>query len=380
MNKGFTLVELLAVIILLSVIALITTISTSSTINKSKTKLTEIQIQKIEKAAEVYYLNEAINENNYDYEETKTCVNVEYLIENDYIEENELINPKDYNKMLGSVKIRYESGIYTYNYKDTECNSSDYDSILKSICKPVTEKTKTTGNVPQGNYLPGDEYICEVKPDTKYRFFVLSTNNKAGEIITSDSEDKEITSINLIMNRNVYYDEDNDVGDVANQINTGLVAWVSKENYNDDTNYGTYGNNSKGPITSMNYLNNATKDWSNVPNLNLTYNDEGKHFNDFKLIGKTRLPYYIEVKAVGCLDYEDLSCPIWIIDYLSHSLSLVESYQKNIIDGIHGYWTFSSFDGTSDGAWRVGSCGCIFDPTVNDANFYGVRPVITLEV
>ena len=162
MNKGFTLVELLAVIVLLGVIALIATISTNSTINNSKTKLSEIQIKKIEKAAEMYYLKEGINDANYGYNETKTCVNVNYLIENDYIEKNEIINPEDYNKMLGSVKIVYKTDTYTYNYKDTECVSSDYDSQLKSICRPVTEKNKTTGNVPQGNYLPGDEYICEV--------------------------------------------------------------------------------------------------------------------------------------------------------------------------------------------------------------------------
>ena len=46
--KGFTLVELLAVIVILGVLTTITTVSVTDTINKSKNKLTDIQINAIE--------------------------------------------------------------------------------------------------------------------------------------------------------------------------------------------------------------------------------------------------------------------------------------------------------------------------------------------
>jgi len=417
-NYGFTLVELLTVIVLLGIIALITTVSTSYIINKSKENLTETQIKVIEKAAQSYYLQEGMNNAHYNYDETKTCVDVEYLIENDYIEEAEIKNPKNNKKMLGSVKIVYENGIYTYNYKDQMCNSSDYDSVLKSICTPVTEKTKTTGNVPQGNYLPADEYICEVKPGTKYRFFVLSTNNKDGEIITNDSEDKDVYSVNLIMERNMYYDKTNDVGSVATETNKGLIEWVLKADYNDDTNFGNFGNTNKGPITAMPYLHNATKDWTNIPNIIMNYEDESIDFitqqkgpygyGSIVTTGtttiitsktgeetgrietlKARMPRSDEVygtdKCLTLLENEnaDGSCPLWLVNYLESSDHVTGAGLQNI-SGIYGYWTLSSGN-SSYSAGLVFYSGRLSQGYVDYADVgyiddFGVRPVITLEV
>ena len=49
------------------------------------------------------------------------------------------------------------------------------------------------------------------------------------------------------------------------------VEWVSKNDYNDDTNFGTYGNTNKGPITILKTLETETSDWT-IDNLNYTYN------------------------------------------------------------------------------------------------------------
>ena len=396
-NDGFTLLELLAVIVLLGIIALIVTISTGSTIENSRTKLTEIQIEKIEKAAEMYYLKEGINSANYDYDETKTCVNVDYLIDNDYIEDEEIKNPKDNNEMLGSVKIVYKSDTYTYKYKDTECQASDYDSVLKSICTPVTEKT--TGNVPEGNYLPGDEYICEVKSNTKYRFFVLSTNNKAGEIITSDSEDKDIASVNLIMERNICED-----GTVATAKNKCTVAWMNQTDYElagGTQWYDWIDNSYYGPVTAMNCIYKATKDWYNVPNMKVDYSDG--NYGGVKTIGvvtqinnynnsavtvlgeekgytnlKARLPLYEELSTAGCEDYTEETCPTYLMDYLN-----TVGYDKYInlthIPDIYGYWLLASGDFTT--SWFVDTYWSLnHDYSVDYDGDFGVRPVITLQV
>ena len=49
------------------------------------------------------------------------------------------------------------------------------------------------------------------------------------------------------------------------------VAWASKADYNDDPNYGSTGNNNKGPITALKALETATASWDNSLKLNYTY-------------------------------------------------------------------------------------------------------------
>lgn len=308
-EKGFTLVELLAVIIILSVLALITTISTNTTINNSRTKLTEIQIKNIEKAAESYYLKEAINTSYYDKEEIKSCVNIEYLIEKGYIDSSEIKNPKGDELMEGSVKITYKSNQYTYEYQETACTNDD----LGIICEGV--KTATNGNVPTGKYLPGDEYICKVKSDMEegYRFYVLS-----------EEEEK----VNLIMEREI-----DSKGAIATT--TASVVWVSLADYKStdglEIDYNTDGNTDRGPITVMKYLYNATKDWDNIENVIIDYTDECKNYGNIKTTEnktviktvddietinfinlKARLPYKKEILANNS--------SVWLGGYLSSSV------------------------------------------------------------
>lgn len=78
------------------------------------------------------------------------------------------------------------------------------------LCVAVDKETKTTGNIPKGNYELGDEYICEVTSGKKYHFFILSK-----------SEDGE--KINLIMDSNI--NESGEAVDGTQTNGLGLVAW-----------------------------------------------------------------------------------------------------------------------------------------------------------
>ena len=578
-KKGFTLVELLAVIIVLSIIVLITAISTSNIIKNSKNNLSDVQIKSIERAAKTYYVEEGINLN-------ESCINVSELISKGYIDQESIKNPNDNEEMLGSVKIRYINNKYIYKYQTDTCNvckftkgdgskigdeisceldnsieefyviSNDgkniemltrqnihlteykqsedagtiafatqynywvtddttypmqiygdykeengnyinnlfpvvenYVSYLKNkisnvtgnlvsydhlkildvrtnqfgaltpswfdstdywlgfatgdyetscvtsgrnmigqadycdaypggvrpvitiptnevevleppkiICEAVTEKTKTIGNVPEGNFLPGDEYICEVAPKKEYTFFVLSTENN---------------SVNLIMDRNICGD-----GTPTEEGKPCLVAW------NNETGQST---NAYGPVTAMSYLHSATKSWVNIPSLNYAYNDkefQGTTTANISYISfvsndgvatitasdgtttttigskteplKARMPIYsgvwnsdhtekiekgelVDFNNNGYL-YENLDGSYWEYDE--------STKPKNNISNIYGYWTLSS-DSISNSynyAWTVDYTGIIGDsgvsmdgthPSSNGAG-YGVRPVITL--
>lgn len=121
-NKGFTLIELLGIIVILGLVAVIVTISVNNIINVSKEGLSSIQIREIEKAAEIYYLNEGMNSSNLESEFVEDCVNVGYLLENGYFDSSTVIDPKDNKNLLGSVKIIYDAKQYSYIYQNNICD------------------------------------------------------------------------------------------------------------------------------------------------------------------------------------------------------------------------------------------------------------------
>lgn len=114
MNKGFTLVELLAVITILGVVLSITVLSVTSVINNSKNSLSKTQKYNVEEAAKVYYLKEGIESDN-------TCVSISDLISKGYVEAKEVIDPKTKQPLNGSVKITYEANQYSYKYQTISC-------------------------------------------------------------------------------------------------------------------------------------------------------------------------------------------------------------------------------------------------------------------
>jgi len=220
-----------------------------------------------------------------------------------------------------------------------------------------------------------------------YYFYVLSFN--------------EDGTTNLIMNRNIYYDENNDVGKVATSDNPGLVAWRIDRNANDI-----------GPVTAMNYLHNATKDWTNIPNILMNYEDENvnpatglKGSSGYSGIStiesttiitnasgaevlklenlKSRLPRYDEIHGEGkCLSYDENSnkyesCPLWLVNYLAEYKPIYAN--RSAINGINGYWTLSSGSNPAT-AIDVSTTGIINNDSVTYVNIRGVRPVITLEL
>ena len=362
MNKGFTLIELLAVIVLLSVLSGVVLFSFGTSLNNSKSKLTDNQIATIEKAAQSYYIKEGINDEIYEVENNNSCVNLDYLIENGYINDDKIIDFVDNEELNGSVKINYKANQYSYKYQKTSCSNKD----MGIICEAVTEDTKTTGNVPTENYLVGDEYICEVNDGIQYHFFILS----------SDSE-----KVNLILDRNLYYDSSTNTSNLVDEDNKGTVEWQKS------------GANTDGPVTVMDYLYNATKNWTNIPNIKINYTDEANVLNygygniiTTKTITKitksdgteqsvyenlkARLPYSSEI-----FDFDETN--LWMYNYLSNNTNVYGEGLQNQ-SNIEGYWTFSSRSANSTDALFVYSGGIKGTNQVNTEGNIGIRPVISI--
>ena len=113
-KKGFTLVELLAVLVILIAITSIAIPTINSALERSKNKQNEQRKRIIESAAELY-VSEHKNTFN------KTCIKVETLKNEGYLDE-ESIKDADGRLFDGVVDVNIDRGEYTYNATKDKTN------------------------------------------------------------------------------------------------------------------------------------------------------------------------------------------------------------------------------------------------------------------
>ncbi len=118
--KGFTLVELLAVIIILGLIALITIPAIGNIISDSQEKAYNEQIKRIEGIAR----NWSATNTNLLPDSGTYYLSLDTLKEEGLLKEEDLKNPKDKSTMNGCVAIEFDeqTNQYVYNYLE-ECNN-----------------------------------------------------------------------------------------------------------------------------------------------------------------------------------------------------------------------------------------------------------------
>ncbi len=175
-KKGFTLVELLAVIVVLGIITGITVISVNSFYGKTKEKTEDVFISTITDALDMYLTTEAPKLTTY-----KNCsnklnksngknVSVEYvditmqdIINSNYhpLTESDLINPankeEDCYTNLSNIKISiYRDEDYVYYY-----SLNSYDNEQYNFQCLINNKNKIITNLPIKSNS-GEYYKCEV--------------------------------------------------------------------------------------------------------------------------------------------------------------------------------------------------------------------------
>ena len=114
-KKGFTLIEMIVVIILLSLISLVVFKVVTTSIKTSKQTISSAQTEIVLKAAKVYYLDHLENLPD-PIEGAYTILNLDNLIEEGYILENEIIDPKNNHLLKGKIKVSYLSNQYIYEF------------------------------------------------------------------------------------------------------------------------------------------------------------------------------------------------------------------------------------------------------------------------
>ena len=115
MKRGFTLVELLAVLILLGVVSLIAIPSIGKILNRSREKARESTKNELIKAAKNYY---ADNIRELPDAGSHKCLSVSEIEESGYISNDDIVDPTTEEKLTGYVKIYFDNTYnqYTYEY------------------------------------------------------------------------------------------------------------------------------------------------------------------------------------------------------------------------------------------------------------------------
>ncbi len=116
-NKGFTLTELIGVIVLLGIIALIAVPIINSTITNSKSKAYTAQVNSLEDAGKKWGVE---NTKYLPIDATSCNVSIAELTTLGYIEDDKILDPRDNTEMNGTIEISYvdASNTYYYDYKE----------------------------------------------------------------------------------------------------------------------------------------------------------------------------------------------------------------------------------------------------------------------
>ena len=209
MKKGFTLVELLAVIIILSVVSILVFPNVIDIINKSKQNLYNVQVSDIELESKNWALE---NSDKLDkYHLNATYLSLSTLKKEGFLEVEELKNPLTGKGMNGCVEIKYNPSTsqYTYKYNDDSCDLYvtgemhgtiyTYDNgtlekleknVLTTAGKSIVDYYQSNnimnslGGTTDGLYDLGDTYIFRGDNPSNY----LKIGNDTYRIISIDKE------------------------------------------------------------------------------------------------------------------------------------------------------------------------------------------------
>lgn len=259
MKKGFTLVELLAVITIIGVVALIVFPTIMDSIKKSRQNLYEIQIRDIEETGAKWAHDhmELLDANHLN----TVAVSLESLITSEYLQKSNLQDPRDKTQMNGCVTIVYDDAIeqYQYHYIESACANAITNGFIYEYKNNAWEKTeqnvivssantiiesyasnnliKTEGQTTAGFYDEGERYVFRGSAVENYA--KLNGGNETYRILSIDKTTGKIRLIGTTPIPNAW-DSDN-----GTLFENASVTTVQLESYYNSSSNGIINNQSK---------------------------------------------------------------------------------------------------------------------------------------
>ena len=139
-KRGFTLVELIAVVAILGLIALIVYPAIGSVIRNSRESAYNDQVAVIESAAKNWSIDNAstLPDNGTVYR-----LPVNTLLEEGYISDDEVKDPRNSSKNLtGNVEIKYDSSIKQFTYKYVDSTSKSNEVSVNNLSTTIINNSK----------------------------------------------------------------------------------------------------------------------------------------------------------------------------------------------------------------------------------------------
>ena len=324
-NKGFTLVELLAVIVILALIALIATPIILNVINDAKKQAAKDSAYGYMDAVEKYIVSSEL--------EDESIQDGIYSVE----DLNKKISVKGSTPDNGNIEIKNSS------VKSYDIGIDGYVVSNGEVKKVSTTKSFKNGTAVYYNPVSGEKCTGYTEANSK-------TGKNSGCMKWYVFNDKEgNATVNVILDHNT----------------TANVAWNST------------GSNSEMKEVKK-ALENDTSAWKNTARL-ITANEVAK------ITGHPTFDATQTGQGWFCLDTnqpdntnwcskaQGKSEYAWLFDYTYECTN----YGCNTSDlSTYGYWTSSPYKGNFINAWRVNR-GYLGSRIVTDTD-YGIRPVITI--
>ena len=184
-KKGFTLVELLAIIVILAVIALIATPIVKDSIANSKEQALKETINSIERAAYNYgYQNDIGYDTNY------KKLTLDELISKGFLK-GDIINPVTNEKMNGCVLYRWNETNNQYEFKyNEECPK--YPESLTTVLLEQYSESNTTGLV-KDSTNPNLYYYTGTNEEVANNFFWYGGHQ--WRVLEFDTSENSVTLI-----------------------------------------------------------------------------------------------------------------------------------------------------------------------------------------
>ena len=362
-KKGFTLIELLAVIVILAIIALIAVPVIMNIINKSNKSAFKDTAYGVISAGELYFAEELLDVNGMLQDVTIELPDSRLEL-NGEVPEGSVTIAKD-----GKISIAVHNGRYcvTKGFDDTDVTvTEDYETCEE----PTTNTGNTLASLATTGYMKPPTIATYTDPDELIEVPACATDGSVCETGTP-----VVIQVNEITTQNFYVIAD-DGTNVTLIMDSNLgddVMWISGDDYTtaggSETDYGNYGNNNKGPITAVATLKERTNGWTNIPEKEYTYSDDGggNKYTAFTETMRARMLTYTEATTtLGCTTSRE-SCPSWL-------------YINLLVTGdssTYGYWTSAAYAGGTSGAHYIHSNGEVNNYGTSNSDS-GLRPVIEL--